>query len=420
MSTATSLVHPEIEKALVKNLEKKQYSNVVMTITPGSVKGDNYLGIIAKAVIEATDPQGKAVTLHHIVKISSQNDEYRAFTHVDKIFGREAYMYDVVLPSVAKFQEEVGVTGDKAFLCFTQAYYTCLEPYREAIVMEDMKNAGYIMRNRKEPLDITHSLKVMKEYGRFHAVSFAMKDQQTENFQKLADNLHESWFHDLRRVPFEKLLAGHNALGKGSLRPDDDPNAKRLHQEYVDNCYDRLMATLRPDAAGQYAVIGHGDSWVNNILFKYESSDTKLTTPTTLCLLDFQLSRIGSPALDIAYFIYTCTDQSLRDAHFTTLLDTYYSSLCSHGKTLGTDVTTLFPRSVLDEHMRKFAVYGLMMTCMVLHVMMSEADEIPDTRVQSTDEMIEAMSFKSKNEGKVQSRLRDVILDMYKRGYLGE
>lgn len=68
-------------------------------------------------------------------------------------------------------------------------------------------------------------------------------------------------------------------------------------------------------STGPYSVIGHGDCWIPNFLIRY--TDNK---PQDGKMIDFQLARYASPALDISFFIYSGTQQSLREHHYNELL----------------------------------------------------------------------------------------------------
>lgn len=79
------------------------------------------------------------------------------------------------------------------------------------------------------------------------------------------------------------------------------------------------------------AVLCHGDCWTNNFLYKYDGNNVILET----CLVDFQLIRFGSPALDISNLIFCCTDKSLRQNHMKTILQIYFKELLKSLRTLG-------------------------------------------------------------------------------------
>lgn len=79
------------------------------------------------------------------------------------------------------------------------------------------------------------------------------------------------------------------------------------------------------------AVLCHGDCWTNNFLYKCDGNNDILET----CLVDFQLIRYGSPALDVSNLIFCCTDKSLRQNHMKTFLESYYKELVKSLRTLG-------------------------------------------------------------------------------------
>lgn len=71
-----------------------------------------------------------------------------------------------------------------------------------------------------------------------------------------------------------------------------------------------------------------------------------------VCLLDFQLVRYGSPALDLANLIYCCTSRDQRTEHLVSLLSTYHETLYSRLVELTPEdhqITSLMDRDKLWE-----------------------------------------------------------------------
>lgn len=86
------------------------------------------------------------------------------------------------------------------------------------------------------------------------------------------------------------------------------------------------------------SVLTQGDAWAPNFLIRRSDGEE----PVALAL-DFQLARCASPALDVSFFIYTCTEQSLREAHYNDLLKIYYDELNRAIALLGSDPNKLYP-----------------------------------------------------------------------------
>lgn len=53
-----------------------------------------------------------------------------------------------------------------------------------------------------------------------------------------------------------------------------------------------------------------------------------------VCLVDFQLTRVGSLALDLSNLLYCCTSGEIRRAHMTELLGHYHGHLMDALQTL--------------------------------------------------------------------------------------
>nr|CAD7429504.1 unnamed protein product [Timema monikensis] len=53
----------------------------------------------------------------------------------------------------------------------------------------------------------------------------------------------------------------------------------------------------------------------------------KILHPQSVCLVDFQMARYGSPALDLANLLYCCTSLELRQNHMDNLLEHYHTTL---------------------------------------------------------------------------------------------
>ncbi|KAJ4427556.1 hypothetical protein ANN_25204 [Periplaneta americana] len=58
-----------------------------------------------------------------------------------------------------------------------------------------MEQSGYVMLNKRQPLDMPHVYMVLKELGRFHALSFAFKDQDPQKFIALKSSIAETVFN---------------------------------------------------------------------------------------------------------------------------------------------------------------------------------------------------------------------------------
>ena len=104
----------------------------------------------------------------------------------------------------------------------------------------------------------------------------------------------------------------------------------------------RLTDVVRVDTlqtSGPLACILHGDFWNNNMLFKYDDGcrdnpSNRKPRPVSVKMVDFQISRIGSPISDVLYFLYSSTTAELRKSHMKEWLQLYYDVLTADLKLL--------------------------------------------------------------------------------------
>ncbi|GJQ76124.1 hypothetical protein Trydic_g1872 [Trypoxylus dichotomus] len=404
------LIRPEIRKYIEELVQAREIVDYKIDVESGTKKGDNYLGVIAKITITGKKDD-KDINLHWIAKNAPQVKSFRELAGIESIYCREIYVYRELFSIFDKFQNERNIL--KPFVNYPKLIGTYLEPFQEVVIMEDVKFNGFTLRNRKLTLDFEHVKLVLKTYGKLHAISYAIKDQEPELFDRLKKNMVESFVNEL---PKEAFSAREEQFCARSLEVlDRDPTKydleRKIFSKYKERSFDYILETLRRSYEDPYSVFGHGDSWVNNIFYKYEDKDHP-DLPTELCLIDFQFSRFGSPAFDLSYFIFVSTEKSLRDQHFNDFLDIYYESLCDHLTNLGSSPEKMLPFSVLKDQMKRYSIVGYFLTQMVMHLSISDAEEVPDfSKDMAHEEYLAGLSYKSKNEDFFAKRIEGIQSD---------
>lgn len=167
-----------------------------------------------------------------------------------------------------------------------------------------------------------------------------------------------------------------------------DAVAKELHgTEYErkmlaftnDKFYDRMIALTHRRT--KYSVIGHGDCWLPNFLIRYNQG-----IPVLAKMIDFQIVRFASPALDISFFIYSCTQQSMREQHYDELIGIYHQSACDLLTALGSNAAEVYPLSGLNDELKESARFGVGMGMESLPLSMQDDDELSDLNALESEE----------------------------------
>jgi hypothetical protein len=192
----------------------------------------------------------------------------------------------------------------------------------------------------------------------------------------------------------------------------------------AENMAQTMSSCTDIDASEPYAVLNHGDCWMNNFLYHYD----KRGRAEGIVFIDWQISRYCSPVVDLMYFIFICTDKQMRDKHFDELINLYHRSLKEFLDHLGGDTATQFPFTALLRHLKKFGKVGILSGCFAVPMLQTRNDQLLDMdvmaeKMQKMDpkEMEElTKQFMEMNKDGVEiinKRIRDVIEDGIRYGY---
>lgn len=95
-------------------------------------------------------------------------------------------------------------------------------------------------------------------------------------------------------------------------------------------------------------------------------------------LLDWQMIRIASPVLDLAYFFYTTApafEETLK--RVDAFLKTYHDELSNQIKQMGNDPDKLYPLSLLKDEWQQYAKFGFCRAFLILKAMLGKTEELP-------------------------------------------
>ncbi|KAF5292786.1 hypothetical protein FQA39_LY13831 [Lamprigera yunnana] len=379
-------------------LEEMNIKNYTLTITSPEEKGQNYFGIIAQAKV---DNRNTDEHYDFIIKSAPQDKDFRKIVFVEEVFQREIYIYSQLHSKFAKLQNDKNIKNP--FNSYPK-YYASIDKYNnEAIILQNMFSLGYKHWNREKPLDANHLLFVMRELGKYHALSYAARKHGGIFFEEIVNNTQEIFFQDFKvdsmRVTAQSYL---RRLAQVLDRKLDKTLYEKVNH-FTENVTTIIAKSVDSKNADQYAVVTHGDCALNNFLFKYEDSNN-FDCPTGLCFLDWQASRFGSPALDISCFLFTSMSKIVKNL-YQDLIKEYYRSLCCMLTKFEIDGTRMLPFFELQNQLRRFSVYGLFIASMVVYLKIYKLKDMQELERQEGN-----VEDVSENAIKYNTIMRDVLL----------
>lgn len=227
-----------------------------------------------------------------------------------------------------QFEQSKGIIAEEnGFIEYPKCYRSIDVELSESLFLEDMsvRDLSIIDRHTQE-VTVDHVRLVMKCLGKFHALSFALKDQQPDKFNEFVAKIPEIFIRKDNTMITDYLQKQMEYVFNVLADKKDAHLLQKMKKMFEKSVVDVATSCFDVEATRTGSVISHGDAWQNNIMFKYDSNGK----PVDVSLLDWQIARHCSPILDIVYFMFCCTTKELRDAHYHSFLKDYYDSLSAH------------------------------------------------------------------------------------------
>lgn len=246
-----------VRNALNTVAKNERFEKYTIETVPGANIGDGFIGLMLQVTFKGTKFNSKEISeLSVMCKIPPLTKARREYFNTNLIFEREIIMYREYLPELMKFQKEKGLAPHEGFINFPKVYFADMdkETWEAAIVMENLKEAGYATASKFTTVDFTHARLVMEGLGRLHALSYCLKRQRTEIFKKylLTDILVQ-----LVTNPESKMM-WENFFGQAinALKPEETDFKEKL-LKFKENIVEELTYLTSAEAAEPYAVLSH-------------------------------------------------------------------------------------------------------------------------------------------------------------------
>ncbi|XP_046484171.2 uncharacterized protein [Neodiprion pinetum] len=371
-----------LEDIIRKTTGEKDVEILSWDFGEASKKGDGYLSIVDRVTVKG-EAGGKPASVSLVVKSMPQNIGRRKTFRSKDFFYNEIICYTEIFP---KFNDFLHSKGLADMIIVPRCLAAVTDGENDYLALEDVSILGFGPVTRQNTLNLSQCELILKALARFHAVSFAYKDQKKEEFQNLADKLLETYFTpELYKwyINFQGRLfkIAKDALAKeypGSKAEEKFNSWSRrdFYFKSVDFCNKVSAAT---------SVITQGDAWAPNFLIRQSDGDKH---PTALAL-DFQLSRAASPVLDTSFFIYTCTEKSLRDDHYEHLLKTYHDEISRSISLLGSNPEKIYPWDLFRKEVQEYSLHGVNFAIEAVPFSLLDADEAFDLNIIKGDEAVD-------------------------------
>ncbi|XP_072380999.1 uncharacterized protein [Diabrotica undecimpunctata] len=282
-------------------------------------------------------------------------------------FQNETIFYLTVFPALSNFQKTFNTVN--VFNNVAECYGAITEPFKEKLIFEDLTFQGYeIFPSKEELLDTAMYEVLFKVYGRFHGLSYAFKHYQKNKFFEIGQQCRnvfkvfiqqDKFITDVKNV-FEKV--------EQYLKEENEIDASKKLKIHKDNFKKIIQEAL--EDRGPNIVFIHGDAWSNNMLFKYNDKRQL----EDIKMIDFQLSNIATPIVDISYTFYSGASPEALD-NLEHLHQVYYKSVTDTLKQYGCNPEEILTYKAFKEEWKKYVLYGLVTGLLVCSLKCTEKEK---------------------------------------------
>ncbi|KAI8441093.1 hypothetical protein MSG28_009357 [Choristoneura fumiferana] len=368
---------------LVESVLKKQgFNDGKVLVEPVGQKGDNYVANVIRFIYEKSD--GSYFKM--IGKVAPAAEELRKMMNTMILFLNEIVMYEEVLPKFNDLQNLAGVSANEK-VRFPVCYGCVREPPNELILLEDLKESGFEMLDRFQPLSNDSVRVALKDLAKYHSLSYVLKNNEPETYNNISKKLLNMWAL-MDDDPAVKIFFEANENDMKLMVESEK------HKKVIAGSLSQIATLAKKlqsyEKTSKYSVILQGDCWSNNILFKLE--DGKAVENV---MIDYQLSRESNPAADLLYFILNCTDYESRSKYYQEWIAYYHEMLDDALSNHGLKSNRVFPRDQLDADLRRYGNIMVSLGILLSSVLLRESKDVVDFKDfqgVSAEDMIDSVT----------------------------
>lgn len=266
---------------------------------------------------------------------------------------------------------------------------------------------------------------MLQVLAKYHAMSLALKLLNPKTFQKIRESIEEVIYvqeaSKLISVYFENSLKMAMECLRSMSDNDGtfDDDIKKIGS-FSGNVFSIMSELVKPKEP--WSVICHGDSWSNNFLFRYSQA----RQVEDVRLLDLQVARYASPAMDILHFLYTSTQAGVRRRHYDQLVRIYHRTLNDTVRRLMVgspyeNAEVFMPFQQLQNELETHEVYGFLNALWLLPAVHADPGKVPDLETITEDVLFSQENLDnliSNQSPTYRQSIRELVQDYRVLGYL--
>ena len=231
-------------------------------------KGDNYASFVTSIRVEYKQEGSEEILEDsYIAKLNPLRESEAWEECTNGFFVHEGEFICKIVP---KFNELLNSFNERR-LRIPICHHASYDSRKEILILEDLREQGFKMVDRRKGLDFAHIGLVIEELARMHASSQIVEKRSGEELDTTFPFLAEDLFDENSSVMkvFEAMIVSQFEVSLKMLQEignyDTEIELLRKFQRNTTPIY--MEQTAKPKCP-KFKTIIHGDCWSNNFLFK--------------------------------------------------------------------------------------------------------------------------------------------------------
>ncbi|XP_017874662.1 PREDICTED: uncharacterized protein LOC108621705 [Drosophila arizonae] len=358
----------EILSANVPQFSKIQNFN----ISPASSAGENYSSLILRIAIDVKLTDKSTKSLAFMMKVPHESAKMQQMLKTVNFFTVENAAYTELIAKFEELYRSIGLDITFAPRAFKFSESVRKEPKLvNTVLMYDLTQDGYRNVNRLECLNVEQTKLVLRKLAQYHAASAQCRSlygPYPELFtQTMFASNKDRAISILEGImgPFKKMFLENIYYFKNG-----DKYYDKFSKLFAKMSSKFLSLSVFDDS--EFNVINHGDCWINNLLFKFDT-DGNLKD---MKFVDFQLPKYGHPSTDLLNFLMSSVHIDYKLTDFDYFIKYYHDQLIEHLKLLKYK-DRLPTLSELHMQLYKYGIWAITASVMVLPIVLLDQSEEP-------------------------------------------
>ncbi|XP_072389741.1 uncharacterized protein [Diabrotica undecimpunctata] len=300
--------------------------------------------------IKGVDYKKNKLYLDLTLKISEKCESENVLR---QFFKREQYLFKNVIHVLVKLCRKNKVRCPP--LPLPMCYKMFCTDDRDVLVYNNLFSMGFKpLRSRAFSRPIPVNI-ILKKLAEFHALSFSVFDQYSEEFQEVLSK----WVPDIQSLLVslnleDNLKAGLTVVADMLVQEKRFDLKEKLDKDLKDGFL--AIANKVLSEVPEETVVIHGDLWDHNILVQYERDNPEV--PKDVKFVCWNMSTVHSPVLDLGYFLYFIYSEDINQ-NFESYVEYYYMEFCNYVARVGSNPTK-FPFLTLLDHFKRYSIMNLL------------------------------------------------------------